>query len=129
MKDKAIFHKFEQPIYPIGLYITVSDDNSCVMDRFESIDGEDLGLPDSNWDAFAVECVEKSDDCICVVICFREHDLMTVKNISHESFHASDKICDLLGIELQENGINEHVAYLIGWIADCCEQVKTGIFK
>jgi hypothetical protein len=64
-----------------------------------------------------------------VLIVFRKRNYMTSSTVAHESFHAMDNIASWLSIEFIDGAANEALAYLIGWIVDCCYQVKTNKFK
>ena len=58
-----------------------------------------------------------------VLIRFRSLETMDARNITHESVHAADRMFSELGVDADNNN-DEPLAYLAGWIADCCEEVK-----
>lgn len=59
-----------------------------------------------------------------VLIRFENKAAMTVRNITHEAVHAALEIFDYVGARTTHDN-QEPFAYLVGWIADCCNKVKT----
>ena len=51
---------------------------------------------------------------------------MTPKIMAHEAVHVIEAFMDVLGLERVENGSNEHLSYLMGWIVGCMDEVKAG---
>ena len=60
------------------------------------------------------------------LVVFRSKQEMTPKVMAHEAVHVMNSFMDVLGIERAEEGTNEHLAYLMGWIVGCMDDVKTG---
>lgn len=55
-------------------------------------------------------------------------DAITIANIAHESSHIAMNIFDYIGAKV-DLANQETFSYLVGWIADCINQVRTGKFK
>lgn len=113
----AKVYQFNPQIYPRILWITVSSK------RFENLfEGCYEEIPD-----YADACTDKVYDnknkVGGVLIRFASVEVMTSSNISHESVHAADCILDYIGAKTDESN-DEYLAYLVGWIADCCDKVK-----
>lgn len=82
-----------------------------------------------NADAETVVCQRKKPDVRGgVLIRFENKAAMTTKNIAHEAVHAALDIFDYVEARISSDN-QEPFAYLVGWIADCCQQVKTGKVK
>ena len=74
---------------------------------------------------FAVVDLDKSNNGVLVI--FPSKKQMTVKTIAHESVHVATQIfsdCNM-GFSF-EAGMDEHFAYLVGWAADCMNNIRTG---
>ena len=54
---------------------------------------------------------------------------LNVSDVSHEAFHVADGVFDDCGVMLTENTGNEHMAYLIGYIAGCLWDVNNNKIK
>lgn len=63
-----------------------------------------------------------------ILIRFRNKKAMTTSIISHEATHAALEIFDYVGAVVDPKN-QEPFTYLVGWIADCINQVKIGKFK
>ena len=61
-----------------------------------------------------------------ILILFENKKAMSVKYIAHESSHAAHELWKHLGEDFFGNEAN---AYFIGWVADCCNKVKTGKYE
>lgn len=126
---KVVFHKFTSDIYPINVYITITNDQTAVTDRFSDGYGLEIGDLPENCDALCMTVVDKPTKERGNLILFRKKDFMTTSTMAHESFHCAENICRELGVVYNNDENNEAIAYLIGWIVDCCEQVKRNKFK
>lgn len=126
---KTIFHKFANHIYPLNLVVVITNNQTAVTDRFLDDKGKEMDDFPTNCEAFAQSVVEKETLERCDLIVFRKKEYATVSTICHESFHAALSMMDKMGVRVFEGDPNEHVAYLLGWIADCCNQVVTNKFK
>lgn len=119
MMDKV--HEFNPQIYPRKVWVAVSKDKFA--ERFDGV---------SEWDETCdaiVDCVhDKLRNLGGVLVRFGSVEDMTVANISHESTHIAMEIFDYIGANVDLHN-QEPFSYLVGWVADCIEQVRTGQFK
>lgn len=129
MASKLIIHKFQQPIYPMNIWIVITNSQVGITNRFWNNKGEELSDSPDNCDAMVVDVVDKETKERGDIIIFRKKEYMTVATMSHEAFHCADNIMSKLGLQCYDEGNNEHIAYLIGYITDCCDQVRTNKFK
>lgn len=125
---KTIFHEFSPEVYPRKLWICVSKDVKEIESRFvldKKYSNESDSFSTENSMALCCAVENKADYRKGVLIIFAEKKCLNFDVVSHESIHAADYICQELGILSQEfSSGNEHYAYLVGWIAKCCEEVK-----
>lgn len=114
--------KFCNDIYDcVDLYVSIGEDRGKVAegltfysknDRNDFLSGNIEGIT----------CDVKDDDGKSVVLVyFADKESANISTIAHEAFHAADFMMDTLGIVFNKDCQNEHVAYLIGWIARCIE--------
>lgn len=121
MSKKNQVHEFNPLIYPRRLWVTVSKDT--FKERFDGV---------SEWedDSYAiVDCVhDRQRDLGGVLVRFESKNAMNADNISHESTHIAMEIFKYIGATVDLSN-QEPFSYLVGWIAGCINQVKTGKFK
>ena len=121
MKEtKAIVHQFNPTIYPSLLWVVIGDIMPNERFMLDAMDVHSLAETSPTND------LENNKNG--VMIRFRSRKFMTIEVISHESVHAASEIMRYIGGRI-EVGNQEPFAYLVGWIADCCEQVKRNKFK
>ena len=63
------------------------------------------------------------------LVVFRSKGEMAPGTMAHEAVHVMESYMDVLGIEREERGTNEHLSYLLGWIVKCMDEVKKGRVK
>lgn len=127
--SKVVFHKFTLDIYPVSIYIAITNDQTAVTDRFFDGCGLEIGDLPEYCKALCMTVIDKPTYERGNLILFRKKNLMTTSIMAHESFHCAENICHDLGIVYNDDNNNEAMAYLIEWIVDCCEQVKHNKFK
>lgn len=114
-------HEFDPAIYPSLLWVVIG--NKTISDRFRTLE-----LMDEN----ALAETEPVNDILQnrngVIIRFRSRKNMTTEIITHESVHAAAEIMRYVGGRVEVEN-QEPFAYLAGWVADCCNQVKKNKFK
>jgi len=125
MKVKKVqIHEFDPVIYPRKLWIVVTDKPKILSDNFDYINDEDNSPFDTSH-AFVFNCQHNKSKLKGVCICFTKKATINYKNVSHESVHVASNIFEDCGMSMGfSNGKDEHFAYLVGWIAECCETVK-----
>ena len=124
MKESTIY-EFDPAIYPRKVWVAVTDDTESLKNYFYF----DADVNDfyRSFDAvvFPVYDLDKSNNGVLVI--FPSKKQMTVKTIAHESVHVATQIfsdCNM-GFSF-EAGMDEHFAYLVGWAADCMNNIRTG---
>lgn len=118
-------YEFDPEIYPRLLWVTYGCHTSVLKDMF----GNEAQDMDKNTYAQTIICRRlKPDVRGGVLIRFKNKAAMTTKNIAHESVHAALEIFDYVNARISLDN-QEPFAYLVGWIADCCNKVKKGEAK
>ena len=119
-------HQFNPEIYPYKLWIVITSEEFAVKERFNNGLNEELKLNISGRCAKAItfQAVKKETLERGVMIIFTDKKYIGISEISHESTHAASFMWDMMG-EKDIGEIGEEAnAYLVGWIAGCCEAVK-----
>ena len=128
---KPKIHVFIPEIYPRRLFIVKGNvSEQWLNDRFCYATSDEKIEPlhkDAKASVFKDIVEYKADGKYGVLICIRDRRLR-VDSIAHESVHAAACIFDEIGAYFDfEN--QEPFTYLVGWIADCINQVITNKFK
>ena len=127
---KSKIYEAELVIYPRRVWITYGWKTKDIEKEFEPAKGYSFSGGDDGVVATTYQRVTKlSTGKYGILINFASKASMTMNSIAHEAFHAADSLCDELGMCNSENTGNEHIAYLVGHIADLIHQVKTNKFK
>ena len=125
MSKKVIIHQFDPVIYPRKVWIAITSDLKNISDMFldKNSKGEMIYIESisNKFHAITQLVTQKETNYLGVVIVFSLKSSITIKNIAHEATHAARIIWDELGEDLTGE---EADAYLVGWIAECCEKVK-----
>ncbi len=121
---KTLIHKFDSILYPIKLWIAVTNDGTELQDKFVYHDTREAiditTLKGSETVTFHVT-EKEGDKHKGVLIIFCDKKFLTIRTIAHEATHASDMIWNHIGERASGEEAN---AYLVGWIAQCIEEVK-----
>ena len=118
-------YEFNPEIYPRRLWVSCG----CPIDVLRDMFGKELPEMNEASDADTVNCRRLKPDLIGgVLIRFRNKNTMTTCNIAHESTHAALSIFDYVEARIHYEN-QEPFSYLVGWIAGCCQQVKSGKCK
>lgn len=118
-------HEFKCGIYPRRIWITYDSSTAALQDIF----GKDVEDMAQDTEA-CVQSVQRQKPTKLggVLIRFRNKAAMSVQNIAHECSHAAIEISSYCDCRIHDEN-QEPFAYLVGWIADCCDQVKNNKFK
>ena len=117
-------HQFSPKIYPRLLWVAVGVNYACIKDFF------DTDIPDLDESEVAAVYnahTTKPKQRGGILIRFRSKKGMTTSIIAHESVHAALEMFEYCGCKVESQN-QEPLAYLVQWIADCREQVRTGKF-
>lgn len=124
-KKKAKIHEFDLDIYPRKIWVTFSCPKEVLNDFFE----ENFEGLDYTCDAATYSCRRlKPDIKAGELILFENKKAMTTGNIAHEACHAALDIIQYIGGKVDFDN-QEYFAYLVGYIAKCCQQVKDNKFE
>lgn len=118
--NKAKVYEFDPLIYPQKVWIVVSSKDN--IDDFEGLE------PLEEYDAITQWTTQKSTNKYGIMIRFSSKRIMSVGTMAHESYHATKDILDHVG-EKDDVEHQEPFAYLLGWIANCCDKVKNNKIK
>lgn len=120
---KSIIHEFDPVIYPVKIWIAITDDLNEVSEIFMDYDTKEGISPKFNdkLQAFIQPVARMSDGKIGFLSVFRSMKYCDTKTIAHEATHVARFIWDYLGETITGT---EADAYLVGWIAECIEIAK-----
>lgn len=118
-------HEFDPQIYPRLLWVTYGCPTPVLKDMF----GDEAKDMDKTSNAEVINCRRMKPDVRGgILIRFRSKSDMKMENIAHEAVHAALEIFDYVDARIEYDN-QEPFAYLVGWIADCCQKVKYGKYK
>lgn len=132
MKKKTKIHQFNPTIYPRKLWVMKGGSSDDISDAFKEPDGEEIRL-----------CIEegKEPGAMTLKVCHKETGYLgvlvwlcvndtSIKDVAHESVHVASCIFEDCGMRMGfADGRDEHFAYLVGFAADCINQVRTNKFR
>lgn len=118
-----MIHEFDPVLYPIRLWVSITNDLTEVRGRFVY-----LGTTDEfdykmtpKVGAFMQMVTSKETGFMGALVVFKDKKYCTTKLIAHEATHVSREIWEHLN-EIKTGF--EADAYLVGWVAECIEKVK-----
>ena len=121
----TMIHEFDPQIYPRLLWVTYECPTAVLKDMF----GNEAQDMDKKNNAKVINCRRMKPDVRGgILIRFRSKSDMTIENIAHESVHAALEIFYYVNARISSDN-QEPFGYLVGWIADCCNKVKTDKMK
>lgn len=128
MKKKGYF-EYINDIYPRRLWVMVGAYKDVVEENFLDSDGNPLqyGIEEGFNGRTYSNVKSKDEGYIGNLVIFPSKKCMTMEVICHEAFHVLSALNDSLGLERYYNGLNEHQAYLMGWIGSCINKARLGI--
>jgi hypothetical protein len=122
---KTIIHEFSPEIYPVKLWVTITNDLKGVAERFNeypSMESYDTYFS-PKVDAFVDTVSEKEIKSIGFIVVFKKKEYCDEGTIAHEATHISDRLWDHLGEEVKGREAN---AYFVEWVVNCINRVKNG---
>jgi len=131
MKPKILLHQFDPVIYPFKIWIVITNEFQNILDDYflDYTTGENISFSKDvkdKTDAVTFAVRKKDTKEYGCVIMFRSRQMITMSLAAHESSHAAKDLFNHIGAEVEHH---EPFEYLLGWIVDCCEQVKKNKFK
>lgn len=119
-----MLQEFKNDIYSRKLWIATSWED--VKDKFTTYGGYDFKKSEDAYATTYPQMMRKKTGKYGVLIVFYDCAKLCgsriVENIAHESLHAANAIFNELGIEYSLTH-DEHAAYMVGWVANCCWKV------
>lgn len=119
-------HQFDPVIYPVKLWVTITDKLENLQDRFKDDNGEELKGNISRFHAATCDVISKETNCWGVCVVFTERKSMAVGIMAHEAYHAVKSFFDRIE---EKYPSEEATSYLLEWVVDCMNQVRTNKFK
>lgn len=118
-KSSGKIFEFDPLIYPRKIWICYNVKGKTLKTYF----GSDIDNMDGNDASVYRGLRREANKKLGTFIRFESKKTMTTSNIAHESVHAALDILDELGSFV--SSVNqEPFAYLVGYIAECCDAVK-----
>jgi hypothetical protein len=117
-------YKFDPVIYPYKLWIIIDKTPNDIANKFNEYDNTPMYYVDTDTkrhEAFTMPVVSKENPEYGVVIFFRSKN-MSYELVSHEASHAAKYMFSHIGASVVDH---EPFEYVVGWIAGCCEKVKS----
>jgi hypothetical protein len=121
-------HEFNFNIYPRKLWVTKNTDIKFLNENFSTSTGGKLLDDERGAHAATYGDVMRKDnrDLGYLVILF--DNKLSVSAIAHESVHVAIFLADEVDINVDAQN-QEPLAYIVGWVADCINQVKNNKFN
>lgn len=126
MRGKFQIHQFEPTIYPRKLWVVKGGSFKDIERAFYIEECKDVEDMLKSCKAIAFRASIKYDGQLGVVV-YLNHK-MSVMDIAHEALHVSSFILSDVGVKADFFN-DEAQAYLVGFSADCINQVVTGRFR
>lgn len=131
-RGKLKIHQFNPTIYPRKLWVIKGGSVENIQEVFLEPNGYEiiLNFEEYNYPAATTLKVRQKGTNLLGVLVWLISDKIDVEIVAHESVHVASCIFDDMGMTMGfEGGKDEHFAYLVGFAADCINQVRTGKFK
>lgn len=122
-------HQFNPVIYPRKLWVLKGGNSELIKRHFSDTDKSELVIPKEIGDGFdgmVLQVESKDNGCLGSLVWIA--NCVTVSEVAHEASHVAMDILSEMGYKLDAEN-QEPLSYMIGWVADCIWQVKTGKFK
>ena len=131
-RGRLKIHQFNPTIYPRKLWVIKGGSVENIQEAFLEPNGDEIILNFENYNypaATTLKVRQKGTDLLGVLVWLMSSKI-DVQIIAHESVHVASCIFDDTGMTLGfDGGKDEHFAYLVGFAADCINQVVTGRFR
>lgn len=115
--------EFDPQIYPQYLWIAISPTEEEIKKFSYSGSGNELEFNKEKAYATVYHVRQKDDQDTGPLIIFKDKESLSFDIVAHESLHVASFIADICNLKYDYEN-DEHFAYLIGWVAECCEKVK-----
>jgi len=127
-KSKAKVYEFENGIYPRTLWVVKGGTMDEIKELYLNNEQEEINFSDEDgFGGWTCNCVRKKDYKYGIVVWFPEK--ITINYMAHEATHAMMFFCTACGLTVDCVDNSEHIAYLMGWIVECIDKVRTNKAK
>lgn len=126
MSSKFQIHQFELTIYPRKLWVVKGGSFKDIERAFYIEQSEEVEDMLESCKAITFRASIKDGDWLGVVVYIKQK--MVIKDIAHEALHVSSVIFSDIGVKGDFYN-DEAQAYLVGFAADCINQVVVGRYK
>lgn len=109
-----MIHEFDCQIYPRKLWVSIGTEELKDFDNLPEFEEADEAIVDETFNTKTNEGG--------IILRFKDLKTMTTPIIAHESSHVAMFIYDYIGASVDLYN-QEPFAYLVEWIAKCCETV------
>jgi len=123
--------KYNLEPYPRVLYVELLSDESIsnIIDKFLTVNYEEIDISEfDNYAAGVIKVIHKKTRKFGYIAVFKP-EAMNISDISHEAYHVADAILEDVGLEYNLNSANEHIAYLVGYVAGLIDKGLKRIIK
>lgn len=130
MASGSKIHEFDPVIYPRKLWVVKGSSQRFIQDNFTERLGEEVVFEN-----------DEGNESVCTVLSnvrLKEtgkygylvyiRGNLSVGDIAHEATHVAARLFQEIGSYLDPEN-QEPFSYLVGWVTDCINQVKTGKSK
>ena len=119
-KEKITLYEYDCQLYPRRLWIAITTGCPQGLNGIEPM--SEIGIADTQT------TYNEANRMGGVLIRFSTKACMTPMMMAHEAVHAAVDICDYIGGQINLES-QEYFAYLVGWIVECCDDVKKSTKK
>ena len=127
---KVQIHQFDPVIYPYKIWVIINPTPNIISDTFTEYSGSNVIFTEedgtSRMNAFVMMAKHKESKFYGSIVYFRSKKSMDYGLVSHESSHAAKQVFKHIGADILPD---EPFEYMVEFIADCCNQVRTNKFK
>lgn len=118
--------EFDPVIYPYKFWVAKDGTKADVKDMFVDAEHEEIVITDSDIKRSAAltfdPVIAVSDGQQGVFTWLHTPEAVTTGTIAHEADHAANAVFDFIGASVDPKNDEPH-AYLIGFFADCIDEV------
>jgi len=118
-----LVHEFISQIYPIRLWVVIAENTQVIRRKFSDVNGNPITEIVDKHTAFSMQGKDKNDYW-GILLFFRSDQDITPGLMAHEATHAARDIWERLSED--QTGC-EADAYLVEWIVNCIDKVKTAV--
>lgn len=121
--------EFDPQVYPQLLWVAVNPTEEEQQKLFTTTyDDPEKDLKADMTSCYAVvyDVRLKENGRTGSMIVFKDLEQIKFSHVAHEASHVVMNLCSVCNIKTHYDN-QEPIAYLIGWVADCCDKVKNEI--